>query len=41
MGEATEKHRTSCGPAIAALEAVSNEEERGIVESTFSYAPKP
>ena len=37
----TEKHRASYGLAVAALEAVSNEVERGIVASTFSHVPKP
>ena len=37
----TEKHRASYGLAVAALEAVSNDVERGIVASTFSHVPKP
>jgi len=37
----TEKHRASYGLAVAALEAVSNEEERGMVVRTFSHVPKP
>ncbi|HEY6619518.1 MAG TPA: hypothetical protein VIY68_08240 [Steroidobacteraceae bacterium] len=37
----TEKHRASYGAAVAALEAVSSEQERGIVASTFSHVPKP
>jgi hypothetical protein len=37
----TEKHRTSYERAVAALEAISNEEERGIVISTFSHVPRP
>jgi hypothetical protein len=39
-GEA-EKHRASYGLAVAAIEAVSSEEERGIVASTFGHVPKP
>jgi hypothetical protein len=37
----TEQHRASYGLAVAALEAVSNEEERSIVASTFGHVPKP
>jgi hypothetical protein len=37
----TEKHRASYGLAVAAIEVVSSEEERGIVPSTFSHVPKP
>ena len=37
----TETHRASYGLAVAALEAVSNEVERGIVASTFGHVPKP
>jgi hypothetical protein len=37
----TEKHRASYGLAVAALEAVSNDKERGIVVSTFGHVPKP
>ena len=37
----TEKHRASYGLAVAALEAVSNDKERGIVASTFGHVPKP
>jgi hypothetical protein len=36
----TEKHRASYGLAVAAIEAVSSEKERGIVASTFSHVPK-
>jgi hypothetical protein len=36
-----EKHRASYGLAAAAIEAVSNEEERRIVAGTFSHVPKP
>jgi len=39
-GEA-EKHRASYGLALAAIEAVSNEEEKRIVTSTFRHVPKP
>jgi len=39
-GEA-EKHRAAYGLAVAALEAVSSEQERRIVASTFSHVPKP
>jgi hypothetical protein len=39
-GEA-EKHRASYELAAAALEAVSNEKERGLVASTFKHVPKP
>jgi hypothetical protein len=37
----TEKHRASYGLALAAIEAVSNEEEQRIVARTFSRVPKP
>lgn len=37
----TEKHRASYGLAVAAIEAVSNEEERRVVASTFSHVPRP
>jgi hypothetical protein len=37
----TEKHRASYDLAVAALEAVSNERERGIVAGTFGHVPKP
>jgi hypothetical protein len=37
----TEKHRASYGLALAAIEAVSNEEEKRIVTSTFRHVPKP
>jgi hypothetical protein len=37
----TEKHRASYGLAVAALEAISSEEERRIVASTFSHVPRP
>jgi hypothetical protein len=37
----TEKHRASYEQAVAALKAVSNEKERGIVASTFDHVPKP
>jgi hypothetical protein len=37
----TEKHRASYGLALAAIEAVSNEEEKRIVARTFRYLPKP
>jgi hypothetical protein len=37
----TEKHCASYRLAIAALEAVSNPEERGMVARTFSHVPKP
>ncbi len=37
----TEKHRASYGLAAAALKAVSNEVERGIVASTFRHVPEP
>lgn len=37
----TEKHRASYGLAIAAIEAVSNEEEQRNVARTFSHVPKP
>ena len=33
--------RASYGLALAAIEAVSNEEEQGIVARTFSRVPKP
>jgi hypothetical protein len=35
------KHRASYELAVAALGAISNEEERSIVASTFSHVPKP
>ncbi len=37
----TAKHRASYGLAVAALEAISNEEERRTVASKFSHVPKP
>lgn len=37
----TENHRTSYGLAVAALGAISNEKERGIVAGTFSHVPRP
>jgi hypothetical protein len=37
----TEKHRASYGLALAAIEAVSNEEEKRIVARTFRHVPKP
>jgi hypothetical protein len=37
----TEKHRASYGLALAALEAVSNDKERGILASTLALVPKP
>lgn len=37
----TEKHRAAYGLAVAALEAVSSEQERRSVASTFSHVPKP
>jgi len=37
----TEKHRNSYVLAVAALEHISNEEERRIVASTFLHVPKP
>jgi hypothetical protein len=37
----TEKHQASYSLAVAALETVSNEKERGIVASTFSHVPRP
>ncbi|HMH28932.1 MAG TPA: hypothetical protein VK580_10125 [Steroidobacteraceae bacterium] len=37
----TEKHRASYGQALAAIEAVSNEEEKRIVARTFRHVPKP
>jgi hypothetical protein len=37
----TEKHRASYGLAVAALEAISSEKERGVVASTFEHVPKP
>jgi hypothetical protein len=36
-----EKHCVSYGLAVAALEAVSSEQERSIVASTFGHVPKP
>jgi hypothetical protein len=37
----TEKHRASYGLAVAALGAISNEKERGIVAGTFNHVPRP
>lgn len=37
----TEKHRTSYARAVAAVAAVSSEEERRNVARTFSHVPKP
>ena len=37
----SEKHRTSYGLAVAALEAISNEKERAIVAGTFNHVPRP
>ena len=37
----TEKHRASYGLAVAAIAAVSSEEERGNVAGTFGRVPKP
>ena len=37
----TEKYRASYGLAVAAIEAVSNEEERRNLAGTFSHVPKP
>jgi hypothetical protein len=37
----TEKHRASYGLALAAIEAVSNEQEKRIVARTFRHVPKP
>ena len=37
----TEKHRASYGLALAAIEAVSNEEEKRFVARTFRHVPKP
>lgn len=37
----TGKHRASYALAVAAIEAVSNEKERGVVIRTFSHVPKP
>jgi hypothetical protein len=37
----TEKHRASYRLAVAAIEAVSNEEERRNVANTFCQVPKP
>jgi hypothetical protein len=37
----TEKHRASYGLAVAALEAISSEQERANVASTFSHVPEP
>ena len=37
----TEKHRDSYGLAVAAIEDISNDEERGIVASTFRSRSKP
>jgi len=36
-----EKHRASYGRAVAAIDAVSNDEERRLVDRTFSQVPKP
>jgi hypothetical protein len=38
---ATEKHRASYALAASALEAISNEKERGMVAATFGNVPKP
>ena len=40
-GGETEKHRASYGLAVAALNAVSNDVERGVVAGTFGHVPKP
>jgi hypothetical protein len=37
----TEKHRASYGLAVAAIEAISNEEEKRNLVSTFNQEPKP
>jgi hypothetical protein len=37
----TEKHRASYGLALAAIEAVSNQEEKRIVANAFRHVPKP
>jgi len=37
----TAEHRKSYELAVAALDAVSNEEERRVVASTFRHVPKP
>jgi hypothetical protein len=37
----TAQYRASYALAAAALEAVSNEKERGIVAKTFGHVPKP
>jgi hypothetical protein len=37
----SEKHRASYGLAVAAIEAVSGEEDRRNLVSTFSHVPKP
>jgi hypothetical protein len=37
----TEKHRNSYALAVAALEGITNEEERRNVASTFLHVPKP
>jgi hypothetical protein len=37
----SEKHRNSFALAVAALEGISNQEERRIVESTFRHVPRP
>jgi hypothetical protein len=37
----TEKHRASYELAVAAIEAILNDEEQRMVASTFSHVPKP
>jgi hypothetical protein len=37
----TEKHQASYGLAVAAIDAVSNEDERRNLARTFSHVPKP
>jgi hypothetical protein len=37
----THKHRASYGLAVAALEAISNDKERGVVASTFQPCARP
>ncbi|MDB5974704.1 MAG: hypothetical protein JWR07_1464 [Nevskia sp.] len=37
----TGKHRASYELAVAAIETVSNEKERGVVVHTFGHVPKP
>jgi hypothetical protein len=37
----TEKHRASYGLAVAALGAISSEEERGIAVRTLNHVPRP